>query len=355
MEPAAILDNPLRLAEHDPKGMMGLALAFPQQCEEAISIYRSSGFQRPQKPIQNVVVCGMGGSAAGGDLLRCVAEDQGTVPVVVCREYELPGFAGEETWAVFCSYSGNTEETLSCFEQAGQRGCQRLCITSGGKLGELAERERVQVIAIPGGQPPRTALGYLFLPLLLAAGEAGVVSNVNVEYLVSDLERIRDAYGPAVPLADNGAKWLASELDGRIPILYGLGGYRGVVASRWKCQINENSKMHAFAHVLPEMNHNEIVGWTRARAQSDKFSVVLLFDGTESERMHKRWEVTRSLIEPMPVHGIMVDARDLVTRMLSMCYLGDFVSLYLAALGETDPEEIAAINKLKAELAKLDG
>ena len=355
MEPTACLDNPLRLAEHDPKGMMKLALAFPQQCEEAIRIFRSSGFEAPKPPIRKVVVCGMGGSAAGGDLLRCVAEEHGTVPVAICREYELPGFADSETWAVFCSYSGNTEETLSCFEKAGERGCQRLCITSGGKLGELAECEGVQVIRIPGGQPPRTALGYLFLPLLLAAEQAGVVSNVDVEHLVSDLERVRDMYGPAVPLADNGAKWLASQLDGRIPILYGLGGYRGVVASRWKCQINENSKMHAFAHVLPEMNHNEIVGWTRARSQSDRFSVVLLFDGTESERMHRRWEVTRRLIEPMPVHGIMVDARDLVARMLSMCYLGDFVSLYLAALGETDPEEIAAINTLKAELAKLDG
>lgn len=349
---ASVLDNPAELRRFDPKDILGLAVRFPEQCAEAISIFESSGFVPLQGGIRNVVVCGMGGSAAGGDLLRCVAEDSGSAPINVVREYEIPAYCDEKTWAIFCSYSGNTEETLSCYKDARAKRCQRLCITSGGKLGELAATERVPCLKIPGGQPPRTALGYLFLPLLLAATRTRVVS-ANAGSIPGELTHQLRRYGPESPFADNPAKQLAAALYGRIPILYGLGGYRSVVASRWKGQINENAKVHCFHHGLPEMCHNEIVGWTLAGRQSPGFAVVFLTDGTESPQMQTRMRVVRDILGAAPVHEVRVEGPSLVAKMLSLCYIGDFVSLYLARLNEADPEQIVNIDHLKSELGKL--
>jgi glucose/mannose-6-phosphate isomerase len=353
MEFAEVLDSNERLRAYDPNGIMELAVRFPDQCEEAIAIFEASGFEPPQTQLSGAIVCGMGGSGIGGQFLGCIADEQGSVPVATVGGYDIPHWVGEKTWAVFVSYSGNTEETLSCYDAARNRGCPRLCITSGGELAERAERDRVQVIRVPDGQPPRTALGYLFLPLLLAAKRVGVVGDVDVSKLPQDLRDIRSYFGPDRPMKENGAKWLAGQLVNRVPLIYGLGGYRGVVATRWKGQINENAKLHAFASNFPEMNHNEIVGWTKSYTQSRAFSVVLLFDGTESDHMVRRWEVTREILDPAPVHGMKLESGSLVSRMLSMCYVGDFLSLYLAAIGETDPEKIDNINRLKDELAKL--
>jgi len=332
---------------------MELAMRFPDQCAEAIRIFEASGFQPPARQIRSVVVCGMGGSAAGGDFLRSVVEEAGTVPVTVVRDYHLPKSVGEDTWVVFLSYSGNTEETLSCYDEAGKTGAQRLCITSGGELTVRAMRDNVPVIAIPAGQPPRTALGYLFLPLLLAAQAAGITGPVDVSHLPMDLSALVHQFGPEISVAENGAKTIATHLFGRIPLIYGMGGYKGAVANRWKCQINENAKVHSFSASMPELCHNEIVGWTKASTQSRAFSVVFLMDGTESPQMTTRMNVVESLIKPVPVFAMRTEARDLVSRILSMCFLGDFISIYLAYLNEVDPEKIEAIDRLKAELAKL--
>ncbi len=352
MQFAEILDDPRKLSALDPKDVLGLTVDFPNQCAKAIDIFERSNFQPPTTEIHNVVVCGMGGSAAGGDLFRCIAEQTGGVPVEVIRDYTLPKYVGKHTWCIFVSYSGNTEETLSSYRASSERGGPRLCITSGGELAELAAKGEVQVIRVPGGQPPRTALGFMFVPLVLAGAKAGIIEAIDFSHLHDDLQAMREQFGPDKPYAENGAKWLAGELFQRLPFIYGLGTYQGAVAYRWKCQINENSKVHAHANALPEMNHNEIMGWTKAHEVTRAYSVVCLFDGTESQRMFKRWDVTLKLIDPIPVHGLRVEGRDLLTKILSMCYMGDFVSVYLARLNEVDPENIDNINTLKAALAE---
>ena len=336
--------------------MFSLAEAFPRQCREALALAEKVEPPETDRAYRNIVVFGMGGSAAGGDLLGALLDEQGAIPPRTCRDYEVPNWVDESTLVFACSYSGNTEETLSAVRQCLTRGCDVLCITSGGTLADLARERRLPLVSIPGGQPPRTALGYLFVPLVSLATRMGLLPWQDWEELFSTLDGCLEDWGMESASRSNPAKRLAVRLYGKIPLLYGLGAWHAVVADRWKSQLNENSKCMVFANAFPELNHNEIVGWTLSETQaSDRWAVVILEDGQESPRMQARARITRDLVRGK-AETFTVTARGeaLLTKMLSLVYLADFVSLYLAALYGVDPYEIAAIDLLKKSLAELD-
>jgi glucose/mannose-6-phosphate isomerase len=254
------------------------------------------------------------------------------------------------------SYSGNTEETLSAYSDARKKDCQIVAVTSGGKLAELARRDNVPVIQVPGGQPPRTALGYLLIPVLSACQRLGLIPAQPFEQAFAVLEKCVLAWGIDAPYETNPTKQLAQALFGKLGVLYGLGGWQGVVAGRWKAQINENAKNHAFAHAFPELNHNEILGWMKCELQNVRsWAIVLLSDGSESAKLKARARISFELIgDKAEVYEAKAEGVSLLERMLSLTFYGDWASIYLAALNGIDPENIDWLNYLKGELAKVE-
>jgi glucose/mannose-6-phosphate isomerase len=348
------LDDPANVLRHDPKGMYGLFCAFPEQIERAVEIARAAPLPRWGAKPDLALLTGLGGSAAGGDFVRCLFEAQARAPFLVNRDYHLPTFVGPGALVFACSYSGNTEETLSAYADAKRRGASIVAVTSGGRLAELAGADGFPLILVPAGQPPRTALGYLLMPVVVACAQMGLIPEADCSRLVAFLKGCVAAWSLDAPFEANPTKRLAQALHGRLAVLYGLGSWQAAVANRWKGQINENAKVMAFCNAFPELNHNEILGWVKAGEQGvARWAAVVLEDGTESPKMRKRAEVTLRLIEPVcETHRVQAPGSTLLERMLGLALYGDFVSVYLAALNEVDPENIDWIDVLKAELAQ---
>jgi len=354
----SVLDDAARRAALDAQNMIALTHEFPEQCRKGLNIAMQFNPPTPRLPIQNVVVTGLGGSAVGGDLLRVLVEDNGEVPLVVNRDYQMPAFVNDRTFVIAASYSGNTEETLSAFEDAQDRGALLACVTSGGELAQRAAHYGTPVAFIPRGQPPRSAMGYLFIPMLMAAHKVGVIRRDptgDLQNAIALLEKAREQWNADVPFEKNPAKQLAAKLYGKLPIVYGSQAYSTVVAFRWKTQLNENTKIHAYSNGYPEMNHNEILGWVLAKQQVPNLAVVLLRDQMERPKIVARVETTRRLFaRAADVHEVFAEGHSLLARMLHAIYLGDWVSCYLALLYGVNPTDISYINLLKAVLEKID-
>lgn len=354
----SVLDDAARRSALDAQNMIPLTHEFPEQCRKALDIARQFNPPTPRLPIQNVVVTGLGGSAVGGDLLRVLVEDNGEMPLVVNRDYQMPAFVNDHTFVIAASYSGNTEETLSAFEDAQDRGALLACVTSGGELAQRAAHYGTPVAFIPKGQPPRSAMGYMFIPMLIAAHKAGVIRRdptADLQNAISLLEKAREHWNADVPFSQNPAKQLAAQLYGKLPIIYGSQAYSAVVAFRWKTQLNENTKIHAYSNGYPEMNHNEILGWVLAKQQVPNLAVVLLRDRMERPKIVARVETTKRLFaRAADVHELYAEGQSLLARMLHAIYFGDWVSCYLALLYGVNPTDIGYINLLKAVLEKIN-
>ncbi|HEY6692898.1 MAG TPA: bifunctional phosphoglucose/phosphomannose isomerase [Solirubrobacteraceae bacterium] len=300
-----------------------------------------------------LIVAGMGGSAIGGRLASGAIGARARRPIVVADNYALPGWAGPETLVLCSSYSGATEETLSAYDDAAERGAQRVVATTGGALADRARRDDVPVIPIPSGFQPRAAVGYSLVAALEAAAVCGAAPSLRAETeAAADLaERLAEEWGPEGP-EDGAAKALARQLHGTVPVIAGAGV--GVAAAyRWKCQINENAALPAFASAVPELGHNEVVGWPAAR-ELGRFSAVFLDDPGAHPRNVLRTELLAGqvagwadVVERVAPHG-----ESAVERIVSLVLLGDLVSLYLAVLRGEDPVAIAPIDALKAALAE---
>lgn len=360
---ANALDDPRSFAHLDREGMRTLLRAFPEQLKQAWDLATQAQAQAhlelegPQ--LKGVAVCGMGGSAIGGDLLRTYLQPKLKKPMAVVRDYELPPFIDAQ-WLVFAvSYSGNTEETVSCAQEALRRGCPLIAVTSGGKLNALARERGVPWIEIPGGMPPRTALAFLFIPLLrtlLFALDDETHKKIKREFQEALAQAEEQAgHYDAAPEAENPAKQRAKALFERIPVIYGS-ALTGAVARRWKCQINENAKQPAYWDVLPELHHNEIMGWEWESPLTERFVYVLLRDPEEHPQIQKRFRITRALLEERGRAVLEVrppeESRGPLARLLALSYLGDWVSYYLALLNGVDPTPVTLIETMKRRLAQ---
>jgi glucose/mannose-6-phosphate isomerase len=346
------LDDREFVERADPSGMLRLTEEFPDQCRKALAIARASRIEPLGSP-RLAVLTGLGGSAAGGDFVRSLFEESGACPFLVNRDYALPSFVGPETLVFAVSYSGNTEETLAAYEDAKAKGARVVCVTTGGKLSEAAQANGDDLVKVPGGQPPRTALGYLLVPVAALCAECGLVPAPDFDRAFDLLDNCVNNWTVSMPFAQNGPKQTAQALHGKLPVIYGLGAWQAAVANRWKGQINENAKVMAFANAFPELCHNEILGWVGAAEQAQWVGVVLE-DGHEGAKMKARARVTGSLVaEAAEFHRVTAAGSSLFEKSLSLALYGDFVSLYLAALRGVDPENIDSINVLKSELAKV--
>jgi glucose/mannose-6-phosphate isomerase len=312
---------------------------------------QSDAYARVESP-NRLLLCGMGGSSIGGALLESLSFESSGIPVGLCRRYVVPSWAQEDTLVVCTSYSGNTEETLSAYDDAGRRGARRFCITSGGELARRAEAEDVPFVTIPGGLPPRAALPYTFVPLLQLASRLGIVrvEDADMRRVASLLRDLGSEYGDNTP---NEATVVADYLVGRIPIIYSGTGLLAAVNLRWRGQIQENAKCPAFGNVYPELNHNEIEGWESSSDVLGMFAVVELAEADDPAPVRRRMDVTRSLLEEKAAGWYRFEPQGdtPLDRMLSGVVLGDWVSYYLARLLEVDPMPVALIDALKAALS----
>ncbi|MFQ6012344.1 MAG: bifunctional phosphoglucose/phosphomannose isomerase [Thermoplasmata archaeon] len=339
-----MLDDPTRLAQVDPSGLMGTFSSLPEQLEEGLAAARNATWEGP--PSGRVFVVGMGGSAIAGDLAHALARRYGGLEVQVTRTPHAPPYVAPEDLLVAISYSGNTWETLSAYRQALTRGLTCLTIGSGGELAETSSAQGVPHVFVPPGLPPRGALGYLLAPLLTLLGRTSPRLAESVPKALEELSRIRREWVPAVPAAENPAKGIAKALEGKVPVVYGPPPYAGVVR-RWQTQLNENAKVLAWHSVLPEANHNEIVGWLEGE-EPDRFAPVFLMPPPDA-RLYSRFRKTLAFLgERVAVTTVEVPGGPFVTGFLELVLLGDIVSVYLAVLRGVDPHPVRSIDRLKA-------
>ena len=345
------LDAP-SVAAVDASSQFADATGLPEQLRDAAWKVESAGIDPFDAP-GGVIVAGMGGSAIGGLLARAAIGDRASRPIGVVRGYELPGWATPDTAVLCSSYSGDTEETLACYEAAGALGAPRIVATTGGRLAELARGDGVPIIPVAGGYQPRAAVAYMTVAALEVAALAGAAPSVRseVDVAASHAEALVAEWGPD-GAEDNLAKALARELAGTVPLVYGS-GVTVPVAYRWKTQLNENAKMHAFFHELPELDHNEIVGWSGAQ-DGVPWAAVFLDDAYLHPRARQRIALTCELIEPaaQAVQVVQTRGETPTERVISLVLLGDLVSLYVAVLRGVDPQPVEVIERLKVELGQ---
>ncbi|MCK5571115.1 MAG: bifunctional phosphoglucose/phosphomannose isomerase [Bacteroidetes bacterium] len=340
----------------DRSGMFERIKDFPNQVREAVEIARSARIRIRAQGVRSIVLSGLGGSAIGGDLLRSYLANDLGVPFVVNRHYTLPAFVGRDTLVILSSYSGNTEETVAAHHSALKRRAKLLCVSSNGTTKRLARRHKSTIITVPGGLPPRAALGYSFFPLLIALTRMGFIADRDrdIADTISLLASKSREYSSLEP-GPNRALQLAERLQGRVGIIYSSTEHFDAVSTRWRGQMAENAKTLTFGHVLPEMNHNEIVGWKVLTEQMRDMQVFLLRDRGDHRRVKMRLDVTKEILASYTprVTEIWSEGSSLLTRVFSLVYLGDWVSYYLAILNREDPTPVTAIDYLKKELGKL--
>lgn len=346
---------------NDPSDMMGAILGLPEQCERAKKIGLDADLgDTPRRPYSSVVIAGLGGSAIGGDLLRACYAPFLACPIEVVRDYDLPAYVGPSTLVFASSNSGNTEETLSAYEQAKKRGATVVAFTTGGELGQRAKTDGVPAVTFPGGLQPRAALGYSLIPLIVASARIGLMADTlvdDIDEAISAMQGIRDRCNPDASEDANDARRIAGAWYGRLPVIYGSSVERGPAAYRWKTQINENAKAYSVSNVFSELNHNETLGWSGDKGQGNPGSllaVCILRDDRESKHIARRVELTKQLIGKHTdrIDEVWAEGRSALGRLLSLVYVGDFTSCYLAYAYGQDPTPVGAIDWLKAELAK---
>jgi glucose/mannose-6-phosphate isomerase len=340
------------VAAVDSTNQVDEILGLPEHLRDALWRVDSAAIE-PREAACGIVVAGMGGSAVGGRLAAGAIGSRLRRPLVVSDGYALPGWVGPDTLVLCSSYSGSTEETLAAYDDAAERGAPRIAVTTGGPLAERARRDGVPVIPVPGGFQPRAAVGYSLVAALEAAALCGAAPSLRdeVEAAASLAGGLAAQWGPDGP-EDGEAKALARRLDGTIPVIAGA-ELAAAAAYRWKCQINENAGLPAFAAALPEIDHNEVVGWPAAR-ELGRFSAVFLSDPGAHARDILRIQLTATearagtdVVEIVEPHGDTP-----LERIVSHVLLGDLVSLYLAVLRGKDPVEVLPIDALKAALAE---
>jgi glucose/mannose-6-phosphate isomerase len=327
--------------------MKNLIAAFPDNLLEALEIAKTLRLNNPKRDCRNIVICGMGGSGIGGKIVSQWLQEELTIPVVLCQDYHLPHFVSKESLVIASSYSGNTEETLLSVDKASKVGATIFGITSGGKLQQFCLDNKYDHIVVPGGNPPRTALAFSLVQLVNYFVQLSMASSTRLlelkkaqEMLVSDKEEILKE-----------AKRLAELIGERTPVFYAVSRYEGV-AVRAKQQFNENAKVLCWMHTIPEMNHNELVGWGGG---DNRFAAVFLDSSDSIERNERRIEISLDKVKSKTdkVGVFKAKGGSIIEKSLYLINLVDWASLLHSEIYSVDAMEIDIIDYLKAELGKI--
>lgn len=325
--------------------MKTLVEGFTKQLQEALAIANSAVLTKKNN-IQNIVITGLGGSGIGGTILSELIQNECPIPVIINKDYFLPKFVDSNSLVIISSYSGNTEETLSAMKQAIDKNAQIVCVTSGGEVHAIADKYKFDTIIIPGGHPPRSCIGYSLIQLIKIVQFNGFVKTdllSQVQASISLLDNEKEAIKIEATI-------IAKKLLHKIAVIYSLGSCEGA-AVRFRQQINENSKMLCWHHTLPEMNHNELVGWTE---KNDSLAVITFRTSFDYERTIKRYDLCKSIFSKYSNSVTDITAKGIskVEQFMYLINIGDWISCYIADLKNIDPTEVDVITNLKNELAK---
>lgn len=320
---------------------------FTNHIKEALEIGNNSVFSSAKNPISSILICGLGGSGIGGTIVKDLLSKKISIPITASKGYNIPAFVNKSTLVIACSYSGNTEETLIALEKCIEKDAEIAIVTSGGALKKIAEEKKLNHIIIPGGHPPRAMFGYGFTELFF------VLKNYNIidESFISDFKTGINLLEKEQSDIIKKAKALSKKMYKTTPIIYVAEGFEGV-AIRLRQQINENSKMLCWHHVVPEMNHNELLGW---RTNVDNLSVLYLRNKSDFYRNSTRIEINQSVIKNYTenISEIWSNGDSDLQNTLYHINLGDWISWFLSELNNVDAIEIDVINFLKEKLSKI--
>lgn len=348
------------ISRFDLSDMRSLLLGFPEQVEDAIALGRRADVPAAGGTIANIILTGLGGSAIGGDILRSYLAAELRIPFIVNRHYFLPEFVGTNSLVIVGSYSGSTEETIAAHEDARKRGARILCVTSNGETERLAKKYGHALVKIPKGYPPRAALGYAFFPVLMAFVKMKLVvpRDRDLRETVALLRKNAQRYARSDQHRSdtNAAFRVARQIYNRLPIIYSSADCFDAVNLRWRGQLAENAKVLAFGNVLPEMNHNELVGWRVLKRHMEEMVVIFLRDGGEQRSVQMRMEITKNIVSDFAgkVVEVVSEGNSLLARLFSLVYLGDWVSFHLAMLNGVDPTPVKVIDFLKNRLSAME-
>ena len=334
-------------AEMKQVSMLNLTYRLPEQIKTARMIAQAIKIPRWVKP-NNIVISGMGGSGIGGEILQSLLSYYSTIPVLIVKDYSLPKYVTKKSLFFAVSHSGDTEETISAYRQATAIGCPIICITSGGKLWQIAKGKKDIIIKIPSGIPPRTAIGYLFIPFLVSLSRLGIIKNFDsdINETITILTKRRKTY-------QKRTKRLAKELDKKIPFIYSTSRLFNPVANRWRCELNELSKVLAHINYFPELNHNEIVGLGGPEIMKSLTYLLILIDPAGHPRNKLRVDYTLKITRGsyFKVKKIFPDGKSHLARVFSLIMQGDLLSYYLAMERRVDPLPVIRIDELKKRLS----
>ena len=327
--------------------MKELIAAFPQNITEALQIAKAKNYSTPSNEIKNIVVCGMGGSGIGGQLVQKWVEDELSIPMTGVHAYSLPNFVNENTLVIASSYSGNTEETLACINEAISKKAHIIGITSGGSLEKICEENDYDCTIVPGGNPPRTALAFSIVQLLSILSQLGLTSSQRLE----EIEKARQLIVSEEVNIKKKAFELAQFLEGKVGILYGTTSFEPMLI-RARQQFNENGKLLCWHHTIPEMNHNELVGWGGG---DDRFATVFFIEENILPRNQRRVEISKNvaLKKESSLMEISTKGESFIEQTLYLVNIVDWASLYLSDIKNVDPIDIEVIDYLKNELANF--
>jgi len=349
----SVIESVERIRAADPEDMLGRIKELPKQIQDAWQVTRAAQLPPAYGDVRNITVIGMGGSAIGGDLAAALLADELKVPMSVHRDYGLPAFIGRDSLVIASSYSGNTEETLSAFEEARKRGAKVLALTTGGTLATQARAANYPVVTFSYKARPRATLGYSLGLVLGSLTRLGLTRDLSadIDAAVADLAKLEERVHEGA--RTNDAKKLAIELYGRIVFAYGA-GVMGVMARRVKGQWNENAKNWSAYDVMSELNHNAVVGFPNPQIAREAITVLLLRSDRDNPRHKIRFDVTRELLDRASIQhkSLEFGGTNLLSEVLQMTLFTDYVSFYVALLNGADPSPNTAIDYLKDRLAK---
>lgn len=350
---ASVIETVEKIRAADPADMLGRIKDLPKQIRDAWGIAAKAQLPPAYSDVRSIAVAGMGGSAIGGDLAAALLADELKIPMSVHRDYGLPAYVGRDTLVIASSYSGNTEETLSAFEQARKRGAKVLVLTTGGKLAAEGRASSFPVVTFSYKAQPRAALGYSLGLVLGCLVRLGFVRDLSrdIDAALADLAKLEERVHEGA--RTNDAKRLALELYGRVPFAYGA-GVMGVMARRVKGQWNENAKNWSAFDVMSELNHNAVVGFPHPAVARDALTVLLLRSDRDNPRHKIRFDVTAELLDRagVPHRTLAFPGQNMLSEVLQMVMFTDYVSFYLALLSGADPSEVRSIDYLKERLSK---
>ncbi len=335
--------------KYDPQNQFKVLINSWQQIDYAINNKYSLSSLTGRK-FSNVILTGLGGSAISGDLIKNYLRSEIRNPFIVNRNYFLPGFADSGSLLIASSYSGNTEETISVLEHAILKKCGIIVLTTGGKAEKIAIDNNLPIIKLQPGFQPRFALGLSFFSLLITLEEIGLINSQKneIEKILHLWKLKSDEYSTD----NNTAFSIAENLLGYLPVIYSIADITSAAGYRFKCQLNENSKLHAFHNEVPEMNHNEIVGWESYNEKTFPVKVINLLDPECHPQVKKRFDFMNKLFSQakIDVINLMSNEKNFKVRLMDLIYLCDWITFYIAVQRGFDPSEIDNINKLKERL-----